>query len=79
MWADVVTPAFIAGLLLQVAAGIRAVFAGSPNEEKKDAKAADDLTMANASTKAALQIPIDTTKVDPKRYLGSESVDIDID
>jgi hypothetical protein len=74
-WADTLTPGFVAGLLIQFGSAIAAIFVGAPGAEAELARANKNTDMANASTRAALQDPIDLGKVDPKRFVGPVDVD----
>lgn len=56
-WTDIATPGFAAGLLIQIAAAITAIFVGAPGAGA-----------AQATTKAT--DPSDLGKVDPKRFVG---------
>ncbi len=75
-WSSVLQPGFIGGMLATMASTITALFTGKPGAEAELARANKNTDMANESTKAALSQPMDTTKVDPKRYLGPEDLDI---
>ncbi len=66
------SPGFVAGTLINLASAITALFVGKPGAEAELAKANRNTDMANDSTRAALETPIDLTKVDPKRYGRSE-------
>lgn len=75
-WSDTVTTLFVAGLLGQIGITIGALFVGAPGASAALEQANKNTELANESTKAALTVPMDRSKVDPKRYLG---VDTDID
>lgn len=74
-WGEAITTKFVAGLLIQVGTTISAIFMGAPGASAALDQANKNTDMANASTKAALQQPIDMTKVDPKRFTGPIDVD----
>lgn len=69
-WADVASPGFVAGMLIQLASAITAIFVGAPGATAALAQANLNTDMANASTRAALADPVDFGKVDPKRFIG---------
>ena len=76
-WADVATPGFVAGLLIQIATVITAIFVGAPGAEAALDQANKNTDMANASTRAALGDPPDLGKVDPKRFVGRAPEQVD--
>ena len=69
-WQDIATPGFVAGLMIQIASAITAIFVGAPGASAALAKANANTDMANASTRAALADPPDLGKGDPKRFIG---------
>lgn len=69
-WSDIATPGFVAGLLIQVASAITAIFVGAPGATAALDQANRNTDMANASTRAALADPVDLGKIDTKRFVG---------
>lgn len=74
-WSDTMTTGFAAGLMIQLASAITGLFVGAPGAEEALKQANKNTEMANESTKAALQVPIDTSKVDPKLFVGNADID----
>lgn len=74
-WSDVATPGFVAGLLIQIASAITAIFVGAPGATDALTRANQNTDMANATTRALLADPIDMGKVDPKRFVGTGTGD----
>ena len=72
-WSSVLQPGFIGGMLATMASTITALFTGKPGADAELQRANKNTDMANASTRAALTEPIDRGKVDPKRFLGSDT------
>lgn len=70
-WSDIATPGFVAGLLIQVASAITAIFVGAPGAAAALDQANKNTDLANASTRAALADPLDLGSVDPKRFIGT--------
>lgn len=75
-WSAALTPGFAALVLIQMGLLITSIFVGAPGAAAALEQANKNTDMANASTKAALSLPMDLGKVDPKRFLGSEDLDI---
>ncbi len=69
-WTDIASPGFVAGLLIQVATVISAIFVGAPGASAALDRANRNTDLANESTRAALADPPDLGKVDPKRFIG---------
>jgi len=69
-WSDLASPGFVAGMLIQMASAITAIFVGAPGATAALNRANQNTDMANASTRAALSEPMDLGKVDPKRFIG---------
>lgn len=69
-WADIASPGFVAGMLIQLSSAITAIFVGAPGATAALERANLNTDLANASTRAALGDPPDLGKVDPKRFIG---------
>jgi hypothetical protein len=65
----IVTPGLAAGLLIQIASTLAAIFVGAPGPIARLAQANKKTEMAHASTRATLSAPIDLGRVDPKRFV----------
>lgn len=70
-WADIATPGFVAGLMIQVATVISAIFVGAPGATAALDRANRNTDLANESVRAALDPPPDPAKLDPKRFIGT--------
>lgn len=71
-WSDLATPGFVAGLLIQLASAITAIFVGAPGATAALEKANKNTDLANDSVRAALSAPpLDLGKVDPKRFIST--------
>ncbi len=57
-WSDVLTPGFVAGLLIQTASAITALFVGAPGAEAAMAKKDEQIASATASSIAASEQPV---------------------
>lgn len=73
-WSDLASPGFVAGLLIQIASAITAIFVGAPGATAALNQANKNTDLANDSIRAVLADPVDTTKVDPKRFVGLGAV-----
>lgn len=70
-WADLASPGFVAGLLIQIASAITAIFVGAPGASAALDQANKNTDLANDSVRAALKPPVDPEKVDPMRFIGT--------